>query len=84
MVDEQEHSDLGTIESIVREIGKRAGVTNTHPHRFRRTGATMALRAGMDLMLVSKILGHESIATTQIYLDISSDELLEAHKKYAL
>ncbi len=83
LVDETDHTKTATIESIIRRIGKKAGVMEAHPHRFRRTGATMALRAGMDLMLVSKILGHESIATTQIYLDISSDELMEAHKKYA-
>lgn len=77
------HADMGTIETVIRNIGKRAGVENTHPHRFRRTGATMALRAGMPLLTVSKILGHESIGTTQIYLDITDKELLEAHEKYA-
>lgn len=84
LVDDSRHTDAGTIESIVRNIGKRAGVANVHPHRFRRTGATQALRGGMDLTLVSKLLGHESIDTTQIYLDISTDELLSAHKKYVL
>ena len=82
LVDEKEHADQGTIESIVRAIGKRAGVSNTHPHRFRRTGATMALRAGMPLIQVSKLLGHENVGTTQIYLDISDEELEQAHKRY--
>lgn len=77
------HMENSTIETIVRRIGKRAGVENAHPHRFRRTGATMALRTGMPLLTVSKILGHENIGTTQIYLDISDQELLEAHEKYA-
>ena len=77
-------TDKGTIESIIRNIGKRAGVQNTHPHRFRRTGATMALRAGMPLITVSKMLGHENIGTTQIYLDISDRELEEAHEKYVV
>lgn len=75
-------ADKGTIETIVRKIGQRSGVENVHPHRFRRTGATMALRQGMPLITVSKLLGHESIATTQIYLDVSDDELEQAHKKY--
>lgn len=82
LVDECEHIAPGTIEQIVRKIGKRAGVEKTHPHRFRRTGATMALRAGMPLLQVSKMLGHEQMDTTQIYLDISDDELLLAHKKF--
>jgi site-specific recombinase XerD len=82
LVDDDRHIDTGTLESIVRTLGKRAEVTGVHPHRFRRTGATMALRNGMPLIQVSKLLGHENIGTTQIYLDISDEELEQAHKKY--
>lgn len=84
LVDDSGHTDQGTIESIVRSIGRRAGVENVHPHRFRRTGATMALRNGMPLLQVSKMLGHEQIGTTQIYLDISDEELMRAHEKYVV
>lgn len=76
--------DNGAFEATVRRLGKRAGVENVHPHRFRRTCATMALRRGMPLELVSKMLGHEQIVTTQIYLDLSEHELEEAHKKYVV
>jgi len=76
--------DTGSLESRVRQIGKRAGVENVHPHRFRRTGATMALRAGMPLMEVSQILGHNSVGTTQIYLDIDSKQLESTHEKYVV
>jgi site-specific recombinase XerD len=76
--------DMGSIESLTRKLGRISGVSNVHPHRFRRTGATMALRAGMPLVQVSKLLGHESIETTQIYLDISEKELEEAHEKYVI
>lgn len=76
--------DPSGIEENIRRIGKRAGVLNAHPHRFRRTGATMALRGGMPIMTVSKLLGHENIATTQIYLDISDKELEQAHEKYVV
>ena len=82
LVDATGRIEASTIESIVRKIGKRAGVENTHPHRFRRTGATFALRNGMELVTVSKLLGHANIGVTQIYLDISDNELEEAHKKY--
>lgn len=78
------HMDKGTAEAIVRDIGKRAGVKNVHPHRFRRTCATFALRRGMPLAQVSQMLGHESIATTQIYLDIDEKELKAAHEKYVV
>lgn len=76
--------DISMLEDIIRKIGKRAGVENVHPHRFRRTGATLALRQGMPIMTVQKLLGHESIATTQIYLDISDEELGESHRKYVI
>lgn len=76
--------DKGAVESTVRKIGKRAGVENVHPHRFRRTSATLALRRGMPIELVSKMLGHEQLSTTQIYLDLSEDELEAAHRKYVV
>ena len=76
--------DVSIIEGVVRSIGKRAGVENVHPHRFRRTGATMALRQGMPILQVSKMLGHNSLETTQIYLDISDEELQQAHNKYVI
>lgn len=79
-----EPMDASSMEGLVRSLGRRAGVENTHPHRFRRTGATAALRQGMPILEVSKLLGHESIATTQIYLDISDEELLAAHTKYVV
>ena len=82
LVDPTQRTDKGTIESIVREVGRRAGVDNTHPHRFRRTGATYALRSGMPLTTVSKLLGHSGIGVTQVYLDISDQELEDAHRKY--
>lgn len=82
LVASEGHMDKSSIEGVVRNIGKRAGVPNTHPHRFRRTGATYALRQGMPLTTVSKLLGHAGIGVTQIYLDISDSELEEAHRKY--
>ena len=71
-----------SIEDMIKRLGKLAGVENCHPHRFRRTGATMALRSGMQMIEVSKLLGHENVATTQIYLDIDEKQLQEIHGKY--
>lgn len=84
LVDPCQAMDKATAESLVRAIGKRVGVENVHPHRFRRTGATMALRVGMPILQVSKLMGHENINTTQIYLDISSEELEASHAKYVI
>ena len=78
------HTDKGSIEYITRKIAKRAGVEQANPHKFRRTCATMALRRGMPIEQVSKMLGHEAISTTQIYLDLTEDELAQAHKKYVV
>lgn len=74
--------DKGSIEAIVRKIGCKAGVEKTHPHRFRRTCATFALRRGMPIEQVSKMLGHEQLDTTMVYLDIGERELEAQHRKY--
>lgn len=79
-----QHIGVSGIEGMVRSIGRNAGVQNVHPHRFRRTCATLALRRGMPIEQVSKMLGHESIETTQIYLDLTEDDLRQAHKKYVI
>lgn len=81
LVDEYEHTDICTIELFIRKLGRKLGI-EAHPHKFRRTGATMALRRGMPIIQVSKTLGHESIDTTQIYLDIGDNELKDAHMRY--
>lgn len=74
----------GTIEQFCRRLGRRCNIAKVHPHRFRRTCATFALRHGMPVEQVSKMLGHESIETTSIYLDLSDEELQQAHKKYVV
>lgn len=76
------HTDKGSIESMTRKIAKRAGVERANPHKFRRTCATMALRRGMPIEQVSRMLGHEELSTTQIYLDLTEEELALAHRKY--
>ncbi|MFW5676321.1 MAG: tyrosine-type recombinase/integrase [Acetivibrio ethanolgignens] len=83
-VDAKEPAGRDNLGTCIRKIGKRAGVENTHPHRFRRTCATFALRRGMPIEQVSKMLGHESIETTQIYLDLREEDLKNAHAKYVV
>lgn len=78
------HLDKSSIEAITRKMAERAGVERANPHKFRRTCATMALRRGMPVEQVSKMLGHENIETTQIYLDLTEDELEQAHRKYVV
>jgi site-specific recombinase XerD len=76
-----EHIEKGTIEYIIRRIGNECGV-KAYPHKFRRTCATNALRNGMPIEMVSKMLGHDNLSTTQIYLDINDDQLKAMHERY--
>lgn len=68
----------------VRELGKACGVTDVHPHRFRRTSATMALNRGMPIDQVQIMLGHESIETTTIYAVSAQEAVKTSHKKYVV
>lgn len=70
------------IEILVQELGKIAGVPNCHPHRFRRTMASEAIKRGMSVIDVQRILGHESLETTKIYLDLDDSSLKFLHQKY--
>ncbi|MCQ2743504.1 MAG: tyrosine-type recombinase/integrase [bacterium] len=73
---------ISGIEILMRKLGKMAKVKNCHPHRFRRTCATWALKKGMSLIEVSKMLGHENLDTTKIYLEFNEEELQFHHNKY--
>jgi site-specific recombinase XerD len=81
LVNEAEHADKGTIEFNVRKWGKKCNV-RAYPHKFRRTCATNALRNGMPIEMVSRMLGHSNIGTTQIYLDLNDDQMKLMHERY--
>lgn len=74
----------GAVEIMLRNLGKKAGISNVHPHRLRRTAATTALKRGMPIEQVQKMLGHESIETTTIYAQSTNDEVKLAHEKYII
>lgn len=80
-LDINNHMDKGTVENRIRTLGRKLGI-KAYPHKFRRTCATNALRAGMPIEMVSKMLGHEQISTTQIYLDMKEEDLKSMHQKY--
>lgn len=56
------------VEYIVKDLGRRAGVSNVHPHRFRWTLATDLVRKGVPIQDVAQILGHSDLRTTQVYV----------------
>ena len=72
----------GGIRSILKDLGKRAGVDNVHPHRFRRTFATNLSKRGMDVQTVSKLMGHSSIDTTMIYVYEDKSRIAQEYNKY--
>ena len=63
------------IHDLCKAVAKRAGLDSEkwHMHRFRDTAATRWLRAGIDVRTVQVWLGHESLATTQKYLEPSKE-----------
>lgn len=63
-------------------LGRSVGVDKTHPHRFRHTTATWAMRRGMPVELVQKMLGHNNIDTTMIYATTDVESLRAARRKY--
>ena len=73
---------ISGVEIFVREMGKSAGISKAHPHKFRRTAATIALRHGMAITDIQRMLGHASLETTQIYLDLDDSDLEYQHRKY--
>lgn len=70
------------IQKMIKEIAKRAKVAHAHPHKFRRTAATLALKRGMSLNDVRRFLGHTDVDTTLQYIDTSGSDLKLEHEKY--
>ena len=61
---------------LVKELAERAGITKTiSPHTFRHSFATHLLEGGANLRAIQEMLGHESVATTEIYTHIDRQML---------
>ena len=73
---------IGGIENRLREIGKSLKISRVHPHKFRRTLATMAIDKGMPIEQLQRLLGHQRIDTTLQYAMVKQSNVKIAHKKY--
>lgn len=73
---------ISGIELIIRKLGKASNVSNVHPHKFRRTLATMAIDKGMPIEQVQKLLGHVKIDTTMHYAMVNQSNVKISHRKY--
>jgi len=74
--------NIGGIELRLRQFGKRLGLNKVHPHKFRRTLATMAIDKGMPIEQLQQLLGHRRIDTTLQYAMVKQSNVKIAHRKY--
>lgn len=73
---------IGGVEKRLRELGKSLGLKKVHPHKFRRTLATMAIDKGMPIEQLQQLLGHRKIDTTLQYAMVKQSNVKMAHRKY--
>ena len=73
---------IGGIENRLRELGKSLKISRVHPHKFRRTLATMAIDKGMPIEQLQRLLGHQRIDTTLQYAMVKQSNVKSAHRKY--
>lgn len=72
-----------SIQRIVKKYVKQAKIpVDITPHGIRHTFATDLLSAGADLRAIQEMLGHKTIATTQIYTHVTNPQLKNIHQKF--
>ena len=74
--------EIGGVEVRLRKIGSTLGIEKVHPHKFRRTLATMAIDKGMPIEQLQQLLGHQRIDTTLQYAMVKQSNVKIAHRKY--
>lgn len=73
---------ISGIELIIRTLGINSNISKVHPHKFRRTLATMAIDKGMPVEQVQKLLGHVKIETTMHYALVNQSNVKISHRRF--
>jgi site-specific recombinase XerD len=73
--------DKRNVARILERLGKKAGVPRVHPHLLRHSFATHYIMNGGDPFTLQRLLGHSSIKTTMIYVNMAGASLRENHAK---
>lgn len=77
-----ERIKIGGIEARLRKLGRELNIPKVHPHKFRRTLATIAIDKGMPIEQLQRLLGHQRIDTTLQYAMVKQSNVKLAHKKF--
>ena len=73
---------ISGVEIRLRKLGRRLGISKVHPHKFRRTLATMAIDKGMPIEQVQQLLGHQSVDTTLQYAMVNQNNVKISHRRF--
>lgn len=79
--DENERVKYGGLLARIRRISKKAGIAAPGLHDFRRAFAINMLRNGVDVITLSRLMGHSSLEVTKRYLHQIEEDLRQAHAK---
>lgn len=73
---------ISGVEIRLRNLGRKLNLNKVHPHKFRRTLATMAIDKGMPIEQVQQLLGHQSVDTTLQYAMVNQNNVKLSHRRY--
>lgn len=73
---------ISGVEIRLRRLGEKLNLNKVHPHKFRRTLATMAIDKGMPIEQVQQLLGHQSVDTTLQYAMVNQSNVKQSHRRY--